>query len=487
MATLDGLMPNFKFIGASLWLAWQLVLFGCEVTFMGTGLADTQVSSVYVTVNLAFAVALGVMGAFHRTSFRLVCDGALLTGAGVLATVGTALIFVLQPAGGAWYLLGAALAGLGTAPLACRSILQFAELGPRELIFMAALVQVAAFAINYTVLSVSSYVHPWLFFLLPTLSALALQAERREDRPAVPDGGWEMPRWFWRFAVGVLFFAVPTSICRACFPLFGDEAAVLVDYRRLSGALIMLTMVVVAAAALRMPRRAPYGLILYRVILAVSFVYVVLGVLGPQSGVVLGLSGAVNALISLCVWVLLARVSFTSGASTLRVFAFGYGSFTVGAVAGWGVGLVAEVGALSLDVVVTALVASALVALFVALFLFRQSDLERMMEPICVDEDDVGAPDGGRPEEPGADADAGRYASWRRACAEAAARGQLSAREAEVFELLARGLSARAISDELCISYNTARNHVQRIYAKLGVHGRDELRVLVRSLDEQGG
>ncbi len=48
----------------------------------------------------------------------------------------------------------------------------------------------------------------------------------------------------------------------------------------------------------------------------------------------------------------------------------------------------------------------------------------------------------------------------------------LTAREIEVLRLIARGLSAKQIAQELVISRKTARNHVQHIYAKAGVSNR---------------
>ncbi len=54
----------------------------------------------------------------------------------------------------------------------------------------------------------------------------------------------------------------------------------------------------------------------------------------------------------------------------------------------------------------------------------------------------------------------------------------LSARELEIVRALARGLSNRAIADELYLSVHTVRNHVQRICRRLGLRTRVELVVL---------
>jgi len=51
---------------------------------------------------------------------------------------------------------------------------------------------------------------------------------------------------------------------------------------------------------------------------------------------------------------------------------------------------------------------------------------------------------------------------------------KLSGREREVLWLLAYGASTRTIADRLFISTATVRNHVSRIFAKLGVHSRLE-------------
>src|SRR5690606_12828954 len=60
--------------------------------------------------------------------------------------------------------------------------------------------------------------------------------------------------------------------------------------------------------------------------------------------------------------------------------------------------------------------------------------------------------------------------------AEARATGpQLTEREVEVLELLARSLPNRAIAAELGIAENTVKNHVRSILEKLGLRSRVEV------------
>ncbi len=64
-------------------------------------------------------------------------------------------------------------------------------------------------------------------------------------------------------------------------------------------------------------------------------------------------------------------------------------------------------------------------------------------------------------------------------CAQLARKGGLTAREADVLELLVRGHSKTRIAETFLISENTVRGHVKHIYAKLDVHSKQELLDLV--------
>ncbi|MEQ3364030.1 response regulator transcription factor [Raoultibacter massiliensis] len=55
----------------------------------------------------------------------------------------------------------------------------------------------------------------------------------------------------------------------------------------------------------------------------------------------------------------------------------------------------------------------------------------------------------------------------------------LTKREREIFGFLVRGRSAKHIAETLYISENTAWAHIKRVYAKTGVHSKQELMDLV--------
>jgi DNA-binding CsgD family transcriptional regulator len=60
---------------------------------------------------------------------------------------------------------------------------------------------------------------------------------------------------------------------------------------------------------------------------------------------------------------------------------------------------------------------------------------------------------------------------------ESAELDQLTRREREIASLAAAGTSSKEIAGKLFISMRTVDNHLQRVYSKLGVNGRDQLRL----------
>lgn len=79
------------------------------------------------------------------------------------------------------------------------------------------------------------------------------------------------------------------------------------------------------------------------------------------------------------------------------------------------------------------------------------------------------------PAEPAVDAPDTRAA----ACERLALKAGLTEREAEVFELLARGYTLPGVSEALSISLNTVRSHSKSIYRKLGIDSKQSLIVAV--------
>ena len=74
-----------------------------------------------------------------------------------------------------------------------------------------------------------------------------------------------------------------------------------------------------------------------------------------------------------------------------------------------------------------------------------------------------------------------------RACRAIGAEAGLTDRETDVLRLLSLGHSKGYVAENLCISENTVRSHARHLYAKLGVHSKQELLDLVMAAMDAGG
>ena len=73
--------------------------------------------------------------------------------------------------------------------------------------------------------------------------------------------------------------------------------------------------------------------------------------------------------------------------------------------------------------------------------------------------------------------------SFVRRCDELSSEFGLSAREREVFFLLAKGHNAAFITDKLCVSRSTAKTHINHIYKKMDIHTQQQLLTMVEDRD----
>lgn len=79
--------------------------------------------------------------------------------------------------------------------------------------------------------------------------------------------------------------------------------------------------------------------------------------------------------------------------------------------------------------------------------------------------------------------DAAGERSFTRALVQASELYELTRREVDIARLLVRGYSKAAIGEKLCLSESTVRTHARNLYAKLGVHSRQQLIDLFEELE----
>lgn len=166
-------------------------------------------------------------------------------------------------------------------------------------------------------------------------------------------------------------------------------------------------------------------------------------------------------------WCLLQDLANRTTLNPVRVFGFGRGSSGAGTTLGWFASFAVffceiKDGLLPLLFVVSALLVLISCILMRGSFTISQA-LQRTLKERAAEQnaDEVFS-------QPTVD-------PLATACAKLAAEMKLTAREAEAMELLGRGRTVGYVAEELGISYNTVKGYVKSVYAKCGVHSRQEL------------
>ena len=182
------------------------------------------------------------------------------------------------------------------------------------------------------------------------------------------------------------------------------------------------------------------------------------------------LLSAGNTLFDIVAWVVLIAASSRNPKASVAIFAWGRGVSGIGTVLGAAFGVWAY-EAFGFDARIVVTVQGAIILVFVGYALIglrRFSFADTIAGVTAAVETAAQAP----------------KSQFEDRCRLVAQRYGLTARELEVFMMLARGRDRTYIQEQLTVSRNTVKAHVKHIYAKLGIHAHQDLIDLVEGADQ---
>ena len=254
------------------------------------------------------------------------------------------------------------------------------------------------------------------------------------------------------FVAGLLVYELPVGFVTGTASISSADASGATLFQIYG--IYTVVIAVVAAADFALARHERYSALLYRFVVPIISVGLILLALARSQDQVFAsamvLAGTI--LFEMFIMTSFARISLSARESPWRIFGFGgavvqasllvaffFGLFLAGAASTW-------VSAIALGLVFVFILAGS--------FDVPGKDL------VAVPKD--GSTEAG---EPSRDA---RIDAFSQVFG-------LSAREAEVLALIARGRSVQAVADELFIAHSTVKTHVGHIYEKAGVGNRQDL------------
>ena len=186
------------------------------------------------------------------------------------------------------------------------------------------------------------------------------------------------------------------------------------------------------------------------------------------------------------VWCLLCIVVHQRSWSPVLVMGLGHGAFRIGESVGMALNDNLLSVHLSGDGMVFLFVGMAFAVLLANFLLFSENDFARLVygtgDEARLPERFFCAADHPADVDAHSDGEGGSTPRPRRWPTVSSSR----AASLDVFRYLAMGYTKDAMAEKMCVSSNTIRTHSRNVYAKLGVHSRQELIDLVDGIVEKG-
>lgn len=476
---------------------WVHVAFFSAVFWTGSG-EELSLTAWLVNV-LANGCAMVVFGCLSVRCAPLGARRGLVVALVALTVVGTVGLAWGSALSDAWVYLSSAFSGVGTAGLLLLWAEEYRGISPtyaKRRTIPASMIMGVFYYLLISMLPPVAAVVATMF--LPVVSVVLLRLTRRMERGDVAEEAFgradpESDAFFCdvhgvrrgrlrnavRYAVPVRFVAFTAVYCLAPGFMRGHTSAL--PFASAGGigeatfAGVAIVMVAVAVASVALLGEAKIDLAYKLVVPLMAAGLLLLPFLGAGQetlAAVAIMSGYI--LFEMYVWASLVDRASNVSAPTALVFGLGKSGMNVGLVAGTFVGFYFESSSSMLLVGVLVFI----VYLFIVMENAASPGIGVALSPSLVDQNAQGDVAPGKV----TIAEAAQMnlsevfnAMLDDVCAAVSETYGLSKREAQVLALLARGRSLQSIADALCVAYSTVKTHTDRIYAKTGVHSRQEL------------
>ncbi|MDR0514743.1 MAG: LuxR C-terminal-related transcriptional regulator [Coriobacteriaceae bacterium] len=487
-------------LGLALMRTWTLILFFSTILADLPGILPETLLDIYlvsfavfVAVCIAAGIAMKKAEAFLSSRFGTVA-GSVMAGAGTLA-------FVLMPVMPAFQPQISLAIAFATGAGSSLVLLRFSWYFSSVRFGVAARESAMAYFLGSLLLLPFFFLPVYLTLgfasLLPLVATFAYRdsALKESKRAELPQDD-QSRRELLKFCISAAVFGITVGFSVSLAQNASDQT---IRWSFLHALIQALVLMVIAFFIIRRMRVGP--LWLYRIELVFTSLGFLVLLFAKSDGFLPGLLVPIDyTLFELLIWMTFSHLSHRSLMPTLRLFGLwrgvllGCGTFLGGFALAACNRYFPEISEYS-ELVYLISIALLIISYVVV---FNEHDVSRLFPHTA----DPGGKVGGMPAEgadntsqEGAQDDAGslsippdkpspvREANsamvLHQRCKEVAGDFGLSAREAEVMELMVSGLSTFNIQEELFISAGTVNSHRMHIYQKLGIHSLQELSTVI--------
>lgn len=462
--------PHLQFFSFTFLLAWVYMAFYADPWIDWERASEHASLLIFLIPNSVSVATFLLCFLDQERTCALLCRPWLVPLAGCFAATGDIMMVLSTGGDGCEGLMiaGCLAAGLGTSLLTLRLAFLLSGQGARRTLLYVAVSSLFALLVWFLGIGVPFEYAATLFAAMPLLLSILLSTgsesplkkyhQKLREEPEEP-----IPLDFWRFSIVFCMFALITGITKTMFGQvegFNDQE--LTFFWTLVGCVI-LSSVAAIGLSYRFVERL-YYLLTFCVVIAV-LVSLIVSASSPFLFIPVNVLYIVFDVIS---WCLIAAAAYQRRSIRMKIMAFGRFAFIGGSVLGYAIGYLFMPGEHDDSMFLICIIVAAMLLVAGITLIFSNRSLARLVESAVNDSPETF-------EHEGIDFEKARQEHLRNVCERVAAERGLSTRELTVLVLLARGRSNRDVQNELYISINTVRAHVQSIYGKLDVHSRSEL------------
>lgn len=281
------------------------------------------------------------------------------------------------------YYLCAALSGVTTAFISLKGLALYAEVDTKKSALSSCFSLMLGVLIYCLSTMSAMYFSAWVIALgaalLPLFAVFVAFVPSGVALPMEDDASAVMSRAFGRLAMFLAIMTLTASVVRGIYPRMIDMVEFSESRGQVAIALIvMVTMVCVLIA--RRQKSSSFGRLYYRLFVAAALMLMPLAFFKLDASMVGVISSVSNGLLCLVTWNFLARVSYRTGMSPIRVYGFGYGVVALTMTLGFVVGNSSFAG-LPDPAVGQIVTVAMLVCLMLSLLIIRERDIRACMAP----------------------------------------------------------------------------------------------------------
>ena len=528
----EKLWPNLRFMGLGIILAWlhleEEFVASLAATVPGINIMGNNGIWLYGGMFLGFAGCAAMrqhaLNLLDRRGMRVAIFALCLVGAAciILGSPSVAEVMQAGSADYAWprvlFAIGVMMLGIVAALTLTQCARQYLPLEPGEVLFFSFMAQLLMFVLYNIFNSYDQYV-AWEggpayvnllgLCLLPLLAWYCMaKPKNATDAAGQPAGATpddegnadteasdepksalrnrlllpfsqraKLSPSFWLLLLiifiinGTMFFIMNALLASqpSTFHLFDTQLGMLLRF-------ILVLVLIVACFTVAKP--LPLEKLFWTAFALIPILPALLMLVGVSAKMQVLVAVGAMFLLDFVFWIILILTAQTKGKNALLLFVLGQAASCAGILLGTVLGSSAVVGA-SLAGVRLAAACLMVLVMLVTVLLLNEQRIRDLLGGIAKDGLNVRnvldkpADEAALPPTP-------RAAHWAESCRIVGERSGLSEREQEVLRQLADNRTPQDIASHLYISQHTVRTHTKNIYAKLGVHSRDELIALVR-------